>query len=77
MAAVLGVDGGAGKAPFPRVAGHGGVAVVTKVGDRVKGLKEGDYVVPAKVRAWLSRGSGKLVAEARHCCSGLVSGPNG
>lgn len=50
---------------------------MTKVGDRVKGLKEGDYVVPAKVRAWLSRGSGKLVAEARHCCSGLVSGPNG
>ncbi|GAB0491272.1 hypothetical protein MMPV_002524 [Pyropia vietnamensis] len=48
VAAVLGVDGGAGKAPFPRVAGHGGVALVTKVGSSVKGLKEGDYVVPAK-----------------------------
>ncbi|OSX81343.1 hypothetical protein BU14_0022s0063 [Porphyra umbilicalis] len=48
VAAVLGVDGGAGKAPFPRVAGHGGVAVVTAVGAGVKGLKAGDYVVPAK-----------------------------
>lgn len=48
VAAVLGVDGGGGKAPFPRVAGHGGVAVVTAVGGGVKGLKAGDYVVPAK-----------------------------
>lgn len=58
VAAVLGVDGGAGKAPFPRVAGHGGVAVVTKVGSSVKGLKEGDYVVPAKVRACHNVGVG-------------------
>lgn len=58
VAAVLGVDGAAGKAPFPRVAGHGGVGLVTKVGSSVTGLKEGDYVVPAKVRACHSWGAG-------------------
>lgn len=66
VAAVLGVDGAAGKAPFPRVGGHGGVALVTKVGGSVKGLKEGDYVVPAKVRLCHSGGGEVLAASAKH-----------
>lgn len=70
VAAVLGVDGGAGKAPFPRVAGHGGVALVTQVGSSVTGLKEGDYVVPAKVRA-----CGGLTARAGLLRVVLALGP--
>lgn len=69
VAAVMGVDGGVGKAPFPRVAGHGGVALVTKVGSSVKGLKEGDYVVPAKVRACNSGGVGDRPPGPSFCGS--------
>lgn len=52
LAAVRGESAAAGFAPLtlPGIPGSEGVAVVEQVGPDVSSIKNGDYVIPAKVR---------------------------